>query len=81
MVYVRFFGLIRIQLKEASTHIAASTIDDLLLKLENKYDINLKELKSAVIFLNGRNIAHLRLYKTELQEGDSVDILSPAGGG
>ncbi len=61
--------------------IEATRIDQLLNQLSQKYNITVKELKSSVIFVNGKNIVHLKVFKTKLNDGDQVDMFTPAGGG
>ena len=82
MIRVRFFGTIRLKLKEGSTLLESNRVDKLLIAISNKYEaIDQAELKNSVIFVNDKNIQHLKLFKTPLQDGDEVLILSPAGGG
>lgn len=84
MITVRFFGLTRLRIKVSSIQLEATTIDELLHKISEEFSntgIVVKELKQSVIFVNGTNIQHLKLFKTKLNVGDEVQILSPAGGG
>lgn len=82
MIKVRFFGKIRIQIQTSYMDIEANSIDELFRKIEKNNDnIKYKELKKAIIFVNDVNILKLTKYKTPLQSGDEVVILSPVGGG
>lgn len=82
MVTVRFFGFIRLQIKINKIQLAATRLDYLLKLISISYqEIDLKDLKKSVILVNGKNIHHLKLFKTKLQDGDIIDIMSPAAGG
>ena len=82
MINVRFFGLTRLKIKESSIQIEGNNLEELLKNISKQYNqLSIKELKQAVIFVNGTNIVHLKLFKTKLYVGDEVQILSPAGGG
>lgn len=82
MIKVRFFGKIRMEIQTSYMDIEANSIDELFRKIEkNDANIKYKELKKAIIFVNDVNIFKLTKYKTPLQSGDEVIILSPVGGG
>jgi molybdopterin converting factor small subunit len=82
MVKVEFFGLYRLNYKMAECEIEANCIIDLLTKLNelNPY-YSIKELKDSIILLNGKNIMDLKKFRTKLNDGDLVLIMSPASGG
>lgn len=82
MVTVRFFGMIRLRLKISSTNIEADRVDRLLEKISSSYeDASFKELKNSIVFVNGVNMIDLKMLKTELKDGDEVQVFSPAAGG
>jgi molybdopterin synthase sulfur carrier subunit len=82
MVEVRFFGMVRLSLKEKGTSMEADSVNSLLEQISGKYNsISLKDLKNCLIFVNGRNITELKLLHTPLNDGDRVDVFSPAAGG
>lgn len=82
MVNVRFFGMLRLDIKESAAMIEAGNIDDLLKILDTKYDeINLNQLRNAIIFINGVNMNELKRYRTKLKDGDEVLFLSSVSGG
>lgn len=82
MITVRFFGITRLKLKKSNIKIEAKRLDELLEKINGEFEnIDLKDLKNSVIFVNGENILNLKVFKTKLNAGDEVQILSPAGGG
>lgn len=82
MVRVRFFGMLRLDIKESGDMIEAGTIDDLLKALEAKHDnVNINQLRNAVIFVNGVNMNELKRYRTKLRDGDEVTFLSSVSGG
>lgn len=82
MVKVEFFGLYRLNYKMAQWETQVDNIFDLLSKLNefNPY-YTIKELKDSIILLNGKNIMDLKKFKTKLNDGDLVLIMSPASGG
>lgn len=82
MVKVEFFGLYRLNYKMSGCEIDANCIIDLLTKLNelNPY-YSIKELKDSIILLNGKNIMDLKKFRTKLNDGDLVLIMSPASGG
>ncbi|HKL73706.1 MAG TPA: MoaD/ThiS family protein [Clostridia bacterium] len=82
MVKVEFFGLYRLSYKMSTWQTTASSINDLLEKLAQEYDVyTIKELKNSVIMVNGVNFLKLKKYRTKLSDGDTVFIMSPASGG
>lgn len=82
MIKVRFFGMIRLKLKVSSVEIEAGRIDRLLVEISKKYEgLSLKELKNSIIFVNGTNMINLNMLKTRLNDGDEVQVFSPAAGG
>lgn len=82
MVNVRFFGMLRLDIKKSSIMIEAGSIEELLNVLNEGYEeINLNQLKNSIIFINDTNMNALKRYKTKLKDGDEVLFLSPVSGG
>jgi MoaD family protein len=82
MIKVRFFGLIRSKVGVNSIEISVNTVDEALKLISNNYEnIKLSTLKNSLIFVNSVDIRNLRMFKSALEEGDEVMILSPTAGG
>ncbi|MCQ1529101.1 MoaD/ThiS family protein [Lutispora saccharofermentans] len=82
MVKVRFFGMIRMKIKESSLEIEADSVSELLKKLPMMFaEIAPADLKNCIIYVNGTDIVKLKLYGTALKEGDEVQVFSPVAGG
>jgi len=82
MVHVRFFGLLRLEIKESTAMIEAENINELLEKLDAKFEkTNIKQLCSSIIYVNGVNMNQLKRYGTKLKDGDEVLFISPVSGG
>jgi MoaD family protein len=82
MIKVRFFGLIRSKVGVNSIEISVNTVDEALKLISNNYEnIKLSTLKNSMIFVNSVDIRNLRMFKSALEEGDEVMILSPTAGG
>lgn len=82
MVKVEFFGLYRLSYKMANWETSADNIETLLKNLYKEFPIyTVKELKNSVIMVNNINFLKLKKYKTRLNDGDTVFIMSPASGG
>ena len=71
MVKVKFFGSARVMLKEK----------DVLEFVADKYGVTVKDMKQHLIYVNEVNITKLKMYKTKLNDGDIIMLLSPASGG
>ena len=82
MILVRFFGTLRLSIGESRLEIEAERIDQLLVKINQKYNkIGIKQLKNSVIFINNQNINKLERFKSRLKDGDEVLFISAIGGG
>lgn len=82
MVTVRFFGMLRMEIKQSSLTVDASSVRELVDRVAPQ--VGLKDgsrLANAVIFVNGENIARKRGLRTPLSDGDDVQFFSPATGG
>lgn len=91
-IKVKFFATFRDKAGDSVAEIEAATAGELLNELADRYeDLGASlledngpepELKSGVtVMVNGRNIRFLSGNDTELEEGDSVAIFPPIGGG
>ena len=82
MITVEFFGLYRLNYKMASWETAAEDINALL-KTLSEYNsfYSYKQLKDSIILVNGKNIMDSNRFRTKLNDGDNVLIMSPASGG
>jgi molybdopterin converting factor small subunit len=82
MIKVKFFGVLRLDLKTTETEIEAKTLKELYEKLSKNYEqLNPKTLKNYITFVNGINSAKLKMQKTKLNPSDEVVIISPVAGG
>lgn len=81
MIFVKLFGLFRNKTDKYEYSISATRLDELLEKLSELSNISIKDLKNGVIFVNGKPFLKLKKFKTPLNDGDEVAILSPASGG
>lgn len=82
MIKIKFLGLIRLNLGIADMEVQASSIKEMLEEVAKKTNvITSKELKDYVIFVNGKNMVDLKMYRTKLFDGDEILIMSPVSGG
>ena len=93
MVRVKFFGTLRmlLKLKETSVEIENNiTIRDLLEKLQSKIDGKFIDklidqrgniIPGTIILVNKKNIFHLNLLNTIVNDNDEVVIFPPGAGG
>lgn len=82
MINVRFFGILRLDIKLSSLSVEASTVDELLKKIAEQVEgTDYKQLKNSIIFVNGTDISNGRGMRTRLNDGDEVQFFSPASGG
>jgi molybdopterin converting factor small subunit len=92
VIAVKFFGLLRRRIPEASLDIAGGpqTVLTLLRRAEEQagrtfldelLDREQGLLTGTIILLNGENIRLRQGLETMVGPGDRVDLFSPAGGG
>lgn len=82
MIKVRFFGFIRTLTEVSLMEINADSVEEALRLISNKYEnVKLSTLKNSLIFVNSVDIRNLKMFKTQLKDGDEVMILSPTAGG
>jgi molybdopterin converting factor small subunit len=62
--------------------VEADSVRGLLYAMEKQLEgLTYKDLKQSVIFINGKNITDLKMYRTKLKDGDNVIFMSPVSGG
>ena len=81
MVTVRLFGAASVNFKDREVHIEASTVKELVDKLIEKYNSNIKSWRQFMYYVNDVSIEDLKLYKTPLKDGDVVMVVSLGTGG
>ena len=81
MVTVRLFGAARVNFKDREVQIEASTVKELVDKLIEKYNSNIKSWRQFMYYVNDVSIEDLKLYKTPLKDGDVVMVVSLGTGG
>lgn len=82
MINVKFFGVLRLDLKSQGIKIEAKDVRELLKKISIEYkNISYKYLSNSIIFVNGIDIINLKGLKTSLKAGDEVEFFSPVSGG
>ncbi|MBR5987492.1 MAG: MoaD/ThiS family protein [Clostridia bacterium] len=81
MVTVRLFGAARVNFKDREVKIEASTVKELVDKLIEKYNSNIKSWRQFMYYVNDVSIEDLKLYKTPLKDGDVVMVVSLGTGG
>ena len=81
MVTVRLLGAARVNFKDREVHIEASTVKELVDKLIEKYNSNMKSWRQFMYYVNDVSIEDLKLYKTPLKDGDVVMVVSLGTGG
>ncbi len=82
MISVKLFGVLRIDtgLAELSCP-AADNVSALFPEISKQTGITEKELKNLLIFVNGKSILSQKMFKTKLNDGDTVSLMSPVSGG
>lgn len=82
MINVKFFGVLRLDLGVSGVQIEASDVKELCKVIPSVVEkATEKELKSSIIFVNGKNITKLKMYKTKLSDNDEVLFMAAVGGG
>ena len=82
MAKVKLFGIYSIKALKDEYIVEADNVEEVLLKLsEIEPSLALRELKKSLIFVNGKNITQLNMFRTRVDSKDNISILSPIAGG
>ena len=82
MVSVKFFGMLRLDIKQSADMMEAGNIDELLKVLAAKYYmVDPDRFRNSIILINGVNMNKLKRYRTRLKSGDEIMFLSSVSGG
>lgn len=81
MVIVKLFGTARLKFNEKEVQVEASTVKELTVVLAERYGVKAKDIRQFLIFVNDSNITALKMFRTKLNDGDVIMLLSPASGG
>jgi molybdopterin converting factor small subunit len=74
--------MIRLKSKRTGVYAEGARLDRLLKTISREYkEIELKDLRNSIIFINGVNMLNLKGFKTKLEHGDEIQIFSSMGGG
>lgn len=81
MVKVKFFGSARIKYGVKEVNTEANDVKQLTERLAEQFEIQPKEIRNYLIFVNDVNITEIKMFKTKLKDGDTVMLMSPVSGG
>jgi len=84
MIKVKFFGLLRLDLKSEGVEFPPSEVSDvrdLLAKLPALFPDFPESFADQIIMVNDVNVINLKFLRTKLKDGDTVLMLSPVSGG
>ena len=82
MIEVTLMGLLRLKAGQRVLKVEADTVAKLMVAVNMQCPaLSVKELKHSVIFVGDKNIAELKMFRTRLNDGDKVTIMSPVSGG
>ncbi|MEG1529183.1 MAG: MoaD/ThiS family protein [Clostridia bacterium] len=81
MIEVRFFGTARLNLNMKYLELDAKSVSELLKKIEIEANVPPKFARNYLIYVNEVNIDKLKRFRTKLNDGDKIMILSPSSGG
>ncbi len=81
MIKVLLYGEARLIFNVKEIEEKGSTVKELLSNLALRYDKKYKDLKKFLIYVNDVNITALRMFRTKLNDGDVIMMLSPSSGG
>ena len=76
MITVRFYGLLRLDSGIKERQLEAGTIKEVYTQL-TELGLSRKELDGCVILVNGKPASK----RQKLQDGDTVQLMSPVAGG
>lgn len=82
MVQVKFYGHLRSLIDASEDIMSADRVDRLIRQIGMKYGKDaLKAAERSFILLNGKNVALEHGFRTQLKDGDQVQIMPVAAGG
>lgn len=82
MAKVKLFGIYSIKVAKDEYVIEADNVEELLLKLSvMEPNLTMRMLRRSLVFVNGKNITDLNMFKTQVGPDDNISILSPIAGG
>ena len=82
MVKVKYYGLIRNYTKVTEDDVSIYKVSSLIKWIGNMYGKEaIREAKRSFILLNGENVGLGKGYRTHLNDGDTVQIMTVTGGG
>ncbi len=83
MISVKFFGKIRLEVgvEEYQATGEYAKLKTLLEELGKEFNMEYKELKKCVIFIDGTPFTKLGMYRASLKGVKEVAMLSPVSGG
>ncbi len=82
MINIKFYGLIREQLKIKEMQSEAHNLNELFLEISEKTGLmTAKELKKSIIFIDKKPLTEFGGFRTKLNQDCEIALLSPASGG
>lgn len=81
MVTVSFFGAARLDFDTKEIILDAKDIASVVQQICQKFNITKKKARQYLYFVNEQNITELKMWRTKLNKGDKIMLLSPASGG
>lgn len=83
MIQVSIYGKARTLTKLAvwNMPVDSTTVKQLIGALSNQCGVDQRQLMQCIVFVNGVSIDKLKMFRTQLNSGDKVALLSPVSGG
>lgn len=82
MITVKLYGLFRISAGKAVFEFEkAKDLNEVVSLLAQNSEVSSDEWKQAVLYVNGVPIDKLKMFRTKINDGDIISVLSPASGG
>jgi molybdopterin synthase sulfur carrier subunit len=81
-ITVKYWGALAKLTRLEEEEVDAANVKDVLSYLKVKYGTQAAKVAGAMLIaLNGRNILHMKLFKTPLNAGDEVSFFPMSAGG